>query len=151
CPEEPDALPVGRPLHRTDLRREISLHVGHRATDSRVDLHVTLHELGLDRLVQLARDLSQDLGDGAPQGQRTGVDQLELDLDAQRGPVIGMKYLRRHDRWGSLFPGDGGRRSPTAPGLLGNRSWVSGWAASHASESVVQGPRPVVSPETVIP
>ena len=125
-------MPVGGPLDRPDLRRQVGLHLVHRPADTGIDLDIALHEFGLDRILQCRRQVGQDLPDGAPEGHRSGVHQLELNLHAQGGPGVAAESGLGHVA--GLFRGPWPIGAPSGrPGSHGVRAIVLGPAASHAA------------------
>ena len=90
-PEQPDAVPVGRSLDGPDLRAQVGLHLVHRPTDARVDLDVALHELGLDRVVQLGRQFRQA---SSAMALRKAIDPASTSWSSISTPSVGQPLLR---------------------------------------------------------
>ena len=88
APEEPEIVARrGFPDH-AELLLQVAPDFIDVVANLRVDLQVALQELGFDRDLELFGDLGEDLGDRAAECHGLAVDQVELDLDAERRPIV---------------------------------------------------------------
>ena len=84
APEEPHAMAAGDLADDPDFLGEIAMGIGDALANLGVDLDVALEKLGLDRTFQAGGQVVENLRHPAAKRHRLAVDQIELDLDADR-------------------------------------------------------------------
>jgi hypothetical protein len=93
-PEEPKVVPARDLVDHHELFGQIGLNLGDILANLRIQLDVALKQLGLDRVLEFRRDLAQKLRRTAPQGHGMAVDEIELNLDAERRTRVAHKPVR---------------------------------------------------------
>ena len=96
APEKTQLVTARNRADQPELFGQVALDFGHVVADLGVELDVTLEQLWLDRARKLWRDFAQNLGSAAPQCHRMAIDQIELDLDSERGLGIADKLVGAH-------------------------------------------------------
>ena len=84
APEKAQTVAAGDVVHNPDFLSEIAMGLGDVLANPRVDLDVALEKLRLHRIFQAGGQSCEYLSHPAAQRHRLAVDQIELDLDADR-------------------------------------------------------------------
>ncbi len=96
APEQPHAPSARNLADNLDLLLEVARCFINAFAHLGVKLDIALEQLGLHRGFQLTGNLGEDLCHAASERHRLAVDQVELELDAQRGALVPDKLIGGH-------------------------------------------------------